>query len=139
MVKIPQNVVKIHAKSFRWYGKTLYICKIFNTKIKIVMKKKLKLFILASLAIIVLAAIFTLTNSMFTPNRLLAENLAALADDPIDWEEEEDGDGGDGGGGANKFADVTCSTITYVDPTTGIVMQFQFKLCEGSGKKKCKC
>ena len=37
---------------------------------------------------------------MFSPNRLLMENMAALADDPIiDW--DDDGEGGGGGGGGS--------------------------------------
>ena len=80
MSNLPQNKVKI----FSLNEKTHYFCNMFNIKIKIVMKKRL--FILASPAIIVLAAIFTLSNIMFSPSKLLMENMEALADDPTcDW------------------------------------------------------
>jgi len=44
---------------------------------------KKKLFIIASLSIIVLIAFFTLVNIMFKTNKLLMENMEALADDPV--------------------------------------------------------
>ena len=73
-------------------------------------------------------------------NPIVMANTEALADpddpdDPDDSEEFNDGEGG----GSNKFDEVTCSTVTYVDPATGIVIEFQTKYCAGSGRRKCKC
>jgi len=94
---------------------------------------KKKLLILASLLIIVLVAFFTFFATMFSSDKLLKENIAALADDPaISWIDDDDA-------GVNKFDEVTCGTFTYKDPTTGDIIEIATKLCSGSGNKKCKC
>ena len=46
---------------------------------------KKKLFIITSLSIIALAAIFTFSNTTSSIDKLFMENIAALADDPISW------------------------------------------------------
>ena len=43
---------------------------------------KKRLFIFTSPAIIVLAAIFTLSNTIVSPNKLLRDNIEAFADEP---------------------------------------------------------
>jgi hypothetical protein len=51
-----------------------------------------KLFITTLLSTIALAAIVTLPNTASSIDKLLMENIAALADDPVNW--IDDGEGG---------------------------------------------
>jgi hypothetical protein len=58
------------------------------------MKKNIILSLAVSLSIIAAAAIFTLTQSMSPQDKLLIENVAALANDPNCLMDEGEGGGG---------------------------------------------
>ena len=55
------------------------------------MKKRI-ITVIVTLAIIVPATIITINHFYSPKDQLLLENVAALADDPIDWDEALDGE-----------------------------------------------
>jgi len=89
---------------------------------------------------IAVVAVFMTIDTHSPKDELLMENLAALA---TPWECEDCGldpcECPDGDDGVTKFEEVNCATFEYKDPDTGDITVYQFKLCSGSGKKKCKC